>query len=113
LQSLTEKLKLIEDQNGRIRTGPRFSARTLDIDIVTYGALQGLNFGIELPRPELYYNAFVLLPVAELLPKVIDAKTGKSYHELWRVMAENSKQKLWKVNFYWSEKFISSAEALT
>lgn len=111
LQSLTEEVKLIEDQNGRLRTGPRFSARTLDIDIVTYGALQGLNFGIELPRPELYYNAFVLWPVAELLPSVIDTQTGKSYQELWRAMAETSKQKLWKVDFYWADKCISSVQA--
>jgi len=112
LQSLTEKVKQIEDQNGRIRAGPRFSARTLDIDIVTYGSLLGLNFGIELPRPELYYNAFVLWPVAELLPSVIDAKTGKTYHDLWRVLAVENNQKLWKVDFYWSERCISSAEAL-
>lgn len=112
LQSLTENVKNIEDQNGRLRTGPRFSARTLDIDIVTYGSLFGMNSGIELPRPELYYNAFVLWPMAELLPDFKDEKTGNTYHELWRVMAIESKQKLWKVDFYWSEKCISSAEVL-
>jgi len=112
LQKLTENVKKIEDRNGRIRTGPRFSARTLDIDIVTYGSLFGLNSGIELPRPELYYNSFVLWPMAELLPDVKDKKTGKTYQELWRAMAIESKQKLWKVDFYWSEKCISSAQAL-
>jgi len=112
LQRLTENVKKIEDHNGRIRTGPRFSARTLDIDIVTYGSLLGLNSGIELPRPELYYNSFVLWPMAELLPDVKDEKTGRTYHELWCVMAIENKQKLWKVDFYWSEKCISSAEAL-
>ena len=112
LQRLTEKLKRIEDQNGRIRTGPRFSARTLDIDIVTYSSLLGLNFGIELPRPELYYNAFVLWPVAELLPNTVDNKTGQSYDELWRAMAANSKQKLWKVDFVWSGQCISYPEAI-
>ena len=90
LKKLTKKVKGIEDQNGRIRTGPRFSARTLDIDIVTYGSLLGLNIGIELPRPELYYNAFVLWPIAELLPSVRDAKTGKTYLELWQALAIES-----------------------
>ena len=112
LNQLTEKVKAIEDQNGRVRTGPRFSARTLDIDIVTYGAVLGLNSGIELPRPELYYNAFVLWPVAELYPKVIDLKTGQSYQDLWQSMSKNTQQKLWKVDFCWAEKNISFAEAL-
>ncbi|MFT5719629.1 MAG: 2-amino-4-hydroxy-6-hydroxymethyldihydropteridine diphosphokinase [Oleiphilaceae bacterium] len=113
LQILTEQLKRIEDENGRMRTGPRFSSRTIDIDIVTYGSLLGSNFGIELPRPELYYNAFVLWPVAELLPNTVDTKTGQSYDDLWRVMAGNSKQKLWKVDFIWSKQYISYAEIIT
>lgn len=112
LQSLTEKVKLIEDENGRLRTGPRFSARTLDIDIVTYGELTGLNFGIELPRPELYYNAFVLWPVAELFPDTIDVNSGRSYDQLWKTLSDQSQQKLWKVDFYWLGQCISKAKAL-
>ena len=101
LPELTHIVKKIEDQNGRIRTGPRFSARTLDIDIVTYGSLVGLNCGIELPRPELYYNAFVLWPVAELLPSVVDGKSAKTYSELWLTLNKESAQKLWSVDFIW------------
>jgi 2-amino-4-hydroxy-6-hydroxymethyldihydropteridine diphosphokinase len=99
--ALSAELKRIEDLCGRLRGGPRFSSRTLDIDIVTFGELSGVFDGIELPRPELYYNGFVLCPMAELVPESIDTKTGLSYAQLWDVekVQIEKKQKLWKVDF--------------
>jgi 2-amino-4-hydroxy-6-hydroxymethyldihydropteridine diphosphokinase len=118
LKVLSEVLKKIEDENGRLRTGPRFASRTLDIDIITYGSLVGLNSGIELPRPELYYNAFVLWPIAEIVPDLIDIKTGKSYQSLWLEMSQamsqktGKAQKLWPIDFYWSGQRISATQPL-
>lgn len=108
LSALSDFLKRLEDQHGRKRSGPRFASRTLDIDIVTYGELQGEIEGIELPRPELYYNAFVLWPLIEIYPQGIDPKSGKRYEELWRQLDKN--QKLWKVDFNWSGKQISFSD---
>jgi len=107
LQELSIEVKKIEDQNGRLRTGPRFSSRTLDIDIITYGSLLGEFTGIELPRPELYYNAFVLWPMAELVPDIIDGKTGKTYKGLWEIMTQENSQKIWRVDFSWAGNCIS------
>jgi len=103
LSELTVCLKKIEDDNGRQRGGPRFSARSLDIDILTFGDVVGVCQGIELPRAELYYNGFVLLPMAKLAPAVVDIKTGKSYQSLWESHREEiqKKQKLWQVDFVW------------
>src|SRR6187402_104468 len=67
---LSETLKRIEDDNGRKRNGPKFSPRTLDIDILTYGDFVGVDGGIELPRAEITKNAFVLLPLAEIAADV-------------------------------------------
>lgn len=117
LEALSEVLKNIEDENGRQRTGPRFASRTLDIDIITYGSCVGLKSGIELPRPELYYNAFVLWPIAEIVPDLIDIKTGKTYQSLWQDMAEAMSQnkvkdqKLWPIDFNWSGRCISSSQS--
>jgi 2-amino-4-hydroxy-6-hydroxymethyldihydropteridine diphosphokinase len=108
LDALSRFTKALEDQHGRERTGPRFASRTLDIDIVTYNDLLGVYEGIELPRPELYYNAFVLLPLAELRPNLTDPKSGKCYSELWRQLSHN--QKLWKVDFFWHDTQISHFE---
>lgn len=97
LATLIRQLKELEDSHGRDRQGPRFSARTLDIDIVLFGDWVGLHEGIELPRAELYKNAFVLKPLAELAPDGVDPKSGKTFAQLWQEL--RIEQKLWIVPF--------------
>ena len=99
LSDLSNALKQLEDRHGRDRQAPRFASRTLDIDIVTYDDQVGTIAGIELPRPELYYNAFVLWPMAELRGSERDPKTGHSYAELWAGFS--SSQRLRPVSFMW------------
>ncbi|MEJ2065711.1 MAG: 2-amino-4-hydroxy-6-hydroxymethyldihydropteridine diphosphokinase, partial [Reinekea sp.] len=69
------------------RSGPKFSPRTLDIDVVTYGEYSGVLDGVELPRPELFKNAFVLLPMADLWPDRLIPGQAVSYAKLWSEMA--------------------------
>lgn len=101
LTELSILLKKIEDEHGRNRSGPKFSPRTLDIDIVCFDDLVGTFEGIELPRAELYYNAFVLKPLAEISGEEIDPKTGKTYQTLWQTSELN--QALWAIEFNWSK----------
>jgi len=105
LKRLSERLKLIEHAQGRVRGGERFSSRTLDIDILLYDDLCGVHAGIELPRPEVYYNGFVLLPLVDLAADQLDPKSGLSFAQLWAEKAPGilSQQKLWKVPFVWPE----------
>jgi 2-amino-4-hydroxy-6-hydroxymethyldihydropteridine diphosphokinase len=91
-------LKAIEDDHGRDRTGPKFSARTLDIDVVTYGDLFGVHEGVELPRAELFKNAFVLRPMADLLPDETVPGENSTYLTLWQQF-DQSKQALAPVDF--------------
>lgn len=97
LATLARQLKELEDAHGRDRQGPRFSARTLDIDIVLFGDQVGLHDGIQLPRAELYKNAFVLKPLAELAPDGVDPTSGKTFAQLWQEL--RIAQKLWIVPF--------------
>jgi 2-amino-4-hydroxy-6-hydroxymethyldihydropteridine diphosphokinase len=60
-------LKRIEDSQGRDRTSARFSSRTLDLDLLTFDDIV-CQRPIALPRDEIGYNAFVLLPLAEIAP---------------------------------------------
>jgi len=106
---LSDRLKKIEDDNGRYRQGPKFSPRTLDIDILTYGDVVGIESGIELPRAEITQNAFVLLPLAEIAPDQLHPDLKQRYSELWQVYDQAS-QHLWKVDFIWRERQISCAE---
>mgnify|MGYP001115491670 CR=1 FL=1 len=103
---LSAGLKALEDQNGRRRDCPRFSARTLDIDILTYDDVTGSVEGVLLPRQEILHNAFVLLPLAELAPDERHPVVGLSYRELWQ-RYDQSSQSLWPVDFLWCGRPLS------
>ena len=93
---LNQKLKSIEDTYGRDRTGPKFSGRTLDIDILTYDGLVGDIDGVQLPRDEITKNAFVLLPLNDIAPNVLHPDLQVTYGRLWFFFDKDS-QKLWPV----------------
>lgn len=95
-----EFLKQLEESQGRDRTQAKFSSRPIDVDILFYGSDDGASLSIELPRAEITRNAFVLLPLAELLPDAQHAPTGKTYAELWASYDKDS-QKLWPIEFAW------------
>jgi len=102
---LSRELKQIEADNGRRRHVARFSPRTLDLDILTYGDCAGCIDGVELPRGEILKNAFVLQPLAEVAPADIHPVAGQNYAALWR--AYRSDQKLWVVPFSWRGRVVS------
>jgi len=83
-QDLDEWLHALEESNGRRRDVPRFSSRTLDIDIVLYGdrVLKGAG-NLEVPRPELL-QAFVLQPLVDIAPRAVNPLDQRTLHELWR-----------------------------
>ena len=81
--ALNDWLHALEDRHGRRRDVPRFSSRTLDVDVVLYDDLvmQGANH-LELPRDELKH-AFVLKPLADIAPQVVHPVFGKTLAALW------------------------------
>lgn len=72
----------IELRCGRVRGGPRFAPRTLDLDLLLYGDLIE-DTPIKLPRPEILEFAYVLKPLAELAPGRRHPVTGRSFAEHW------------------------------
>jgi len=100
LERLATELKQLEDRYGRDRSAPRFSGRTLDIDILSYDDLLGLHAGIELPRPEISEHAFVLQPLADLLPDTLHPGRQISYAQMWQEF-DRAAQHLWQVSFDW------------
>ncbi|MBT2766969.1 2-amino-4-hydroxy-6-hydroxymethyldihydropteridine diphosphokinase [Stenotrophomonas sp. ISL-67] len=84
LEALDQWLHALEDAHGRDRSGPRFSDRTLDIDVVFYGDLIVEGPGhLRIPRPELKH-AFVLKPLADIAPAFVDPVSGLDLATLWR-----------------------------
>lgn len=82
-QELNDWLHALEDRHGRRRDVPRFSDRTLDVDIVFYGRLVTEGPGhLQVPRDELKH-AFVLKPIADIAPDFTHPVSGRSMAELW------------------------------
>lgn len=102
-------LREVEDNNGRCRNGPKFSSRTMDIDILTFDNLIGHIDGVELPREEIIHNAFVLRPLVDIAAEKLHPGLQCSYQSLWESY-DKATQKLWPVNFTWQGKKISAVD---
>jgi len=68
-RELLDLLLSVEARFGRDRAlVPVQGPRTLDLDLLLYGAAQIHEPGLEIPHPRLHERAFVLGPLAELDP---------------------------------------------
>ncbi|RTE87705.1 MULTISPECIES: 2-amino-4-hydroxy-6-hydroxymethyldihydropteridine diphosphokinase [Gammaproteobacteria] len=84
--------KDIEVQLGREEKAPRFSSKTLDIDILLYGKeITAAKPGIpKLPRTEITEQAYVLKPLSELAPYLQHPETQVTFLDIWK--AYNAKE---------------------
>lgn len=80
---LHARLREIEARHGRKRNGPKFSARTLDLDLLTYGEAVTDEGGKALPRDEILRYAFVLGPLADVAGEERHPQLGERYASLW------------------------------
>lgn len=81
---LKKFLNQLEDHHGRKRDLPKFSDRTLDIDILMYDDLYLHSPTLVVPRPEILDYAHVLKPLADLAPGLIHPVTRNSMADLWQ-----------------------------
>ena len=81
--ALNDWLHALEDRHGRRRDVPRYSDRTLDVDIVLYDDLVTQGSGnLDIPRKELKH-AFVLKPIADIAPALRHPVDGRTMAQLW------------------------------
>lgn len=66
--TLLHHLQTIETRQGRVRNGERWTARTLDLDIMLFGDQQHNSNQLTIPHYDLYNRAFMLLPLADITP---------------------------------------------
>ena len=97
-----EILRLIEHQCGRDRSQREVA---IDIDLLLYDEVVGLTEGVYLPREDILHCAYVLRPLAEVLPDMMHPVEGRSFYHLWQEFPE--KQVLESVDFVWQEQVIS------
>jgi len=87
---VVHQLADIERRHGRARESRKFSARTLDLDLLLYGD-EILHVGkLRLPREEITRYAFMLEPLAELAPARRHPMLGLTYAELWAAFDKRS-----------------------
>ncbi|MGM0594928.1 MAG: 2-amino-4-hydroxy-6-hydroxymethyldihydropteridine diphosphokinase [Pseudomonadota bacterium] len=67
---LLDALQQIEQAQGRVRSGERWGPRTLDLDLLLYGAEVIDHPRLQVPHPQLRQRSFVLVPLAELAPEL-------------------------------------------
>jgi 2-amino-4-hydroxy-6-hydroxymethyldihydropteridine diphosphokinase len=77
-------LNELEDRHGRIRNVPKFSDRTLDVDILFYDDLYLVCPVLVIPRGEIMKFAHVLKPLADLAPGFVHPACRKTMAEIWR-----------------------------
>lgn len=83
VKAVAKQLRQIELDNGRTRDCKKFSARTLDLDLILYGDLIINDGRLQIPRDEIERYAFVLEPLAEIAPTLKHPISHISYAELW------------------------------
>ncbi len=86
VKEVVQALKQIEDHMGRDRSLPKFSARSIDLDLLTYDKLVVDEDGVQIPRREILKNAFVLKPLSDIMGDDQHPEVGKTYAQLWDEM---------------------------
>jgi 2-amino-4-hydroxy-6-hydroxymethyldihydropteridine diphosphokinase len=67
-RALLDRLLAVERELGRVRAGPRWGPRTIDLDLLVYGDRVVDEPALQVPHPCLRERAFALEPLAELAP---------------------------------------------
>ncbi|EQD27014.1 2-amino-4-hydroxy-6-hydroxymethyldihydropteridine pyrophosphokinase [mine drainage metagenome] len=81
-RALLIELMGIERAHGRVRDAVRYGSRTLDLDLLLYGDACIDEADLQVPHPRLVERAFVLLPLAEIAPRLRVPGANVSVSEL-------------------------------
>jgi 2-amino-4-hydroxy-6-hydroxymethyldihydropteridine diphosphokinase len=83
--ALLAELLAIEQEFGRDRrAGIANGPRTLDLDLLLYDDLLLDEPGLQIPHPRLAERLFVLRPLAEIAPALVDARQRQTVSQLLR-----------------------------
>ena len=87
--SLLEHLLGIENQMGRKRE-QRWGPRNIDLDLLLYDDVVLNSDKLTLPHPRMHQRGFVLVPLAEIAPKVVLPSLKKTVERLLKELCLDS-----------------------
>lgn len=67
---------------GREQGGARWGPRVIDLDILFYDGHTVAEPDLVVPHPRLHLRRFVLIPLADVAPRFIHPRCGKTVREL-------------------------------
>ncbi len=88
---LLEECKRIERLFGREPTGVRFGPRPLDIDVLLYSDRVIEDDRLTIPHPRMHERRFVLVPLLEIAPRLVDPRDGRGYAQYLDRLDEGKK----------------------
>jgi len=86
----TQATEVAIGRQPTFRNGPR----PIDIDILLYDSLHIEEENLIIPHPRMAERAFVLAPLAEIAPAVVDPLTGRTAQELLYQVSQEGVNKL-------------------
>lgn len=86
----------IEQQLGRVRT-EKWSARTIDVDILFYDRDIIDEPGLQIPHPFLHERRFTLKPLIEMQPNLFHPVLKQTITELYRQLSDTLSVKKLKI----------------
>jgi 2-amino-4-hydroxy-6-hydroxymethyldihydropteridine diphosphokinase len=99
-ESLMARLLRIEYSLGRTRNVPK-GPRSIDLDLLFYRKEKRDTQYLTLPHPRLHQRRFVLVPMAELCPRLVHPVLHVTIEELLKTTTDHSKVELWKPGGEW------------
>ena len=90
---LLDVIQSIENACGRKRD-MRWGPRTLDLDILLYNQENMKSERLEIPHPRMAERAFVLIPLYEINPALVQTLFAKAYEMVKQ--SNNQAVTLWK-----------------
>jgi 2-amino-4-hydroxy-6-hydroxymethyldihydropteridine diphosphokinase len=100
---LLKRLKAIEREVGRLETF-RYGPREIDIDILYYDGITEHLPDLEIPHPEIGRRRFVLAPLCDLAPELIDPVAGLRVDRMLRECPDGSRVELSTSAIPWDRK---------
>lgn len=86
---LLAELLTLEKHLGRLRDGPRWGPRRIDLDLLVHGDQPLASDTLQVPHPRIAERAFVLMPLIELVPDFELAGMGCASQLLERIASSD------------------------